>query len=224
MKNPYDGVAESFKAGPIGTAASVLVCFSAFTQLLLAVADWQNYLSYRDDPSSWEPEVNVPLMAVFVVALAAAAVTFISWLRQVRANAEMFCRAPHRNGRGWVIAGWFVPVVSLWYPKQIVDDVVAASSPRTSPHADRLPEETSGIVLVWWAAWIGSTVLDLAAPRTPDNPAAGDLLATAGFSIASAVLSVVAAVYAVRVIRLVNSLQTSRPWTAWWETEDTRLG
>ncbi|MEU4389574.1 DUF4328 domain-containing protein [Kribbella sp. NPDC023855] len=211
------------KAGPLGTAASILVCVVAFAQLLLALTDWQNYLSYQDDPRSYQAEVNVPLVAVFAVALVAAAVTFISWLRQVRANAEMFCRAPHRHGRGWVIGGWFVPVISLWYPKQIVDDVVAASSPRTSPHADRLPEETSGIVLIWWATWIGSNLLDLAAPSTPDNPAAGDLLRMASFSIGSAVLSVVAAVYAVRVVRLVNNLQMSRPWTAWWETEDTRF-
>jgi heme/copper-type cytochrome/quinol oxidase subunit 2 len=212
------------KAGPFGKAAAVLVCVTAFIQLLLALTDWQNYPSYQDDPRNWHAEVNVPIMAVFVVALVAAAFTFISWLRQVRANAEMLCKAPHRHGRGWVIGGWFVPVISLWYPKQIVDDVIAASSPRTSPHAESLPQEPSGIVLIWWATWIGSTLLDLAVPTTPDSPTAGDLLMTATFSIASAVLSVVCAVYAVRVIRLVNGLQTSRPWIAWWETEDTRLG
>jgi hypothetical protein len=32
-----------------------------------------------------------------------------------------------------VIGGWFCPVVNFWFPKQIVDDVIAASDPRTPP-------------------------------------------------------------------------------------------
>lgn len=202
-------------------ATAILVCVAALVQLLLSLTDCQAYLTYKDDPQSWDGAVNVPLLAVFGVVMIAVTITFIVWLRQVRNNAERFCQAPHRHGREWVIAGWFVPIVSLWYPKQIVDDIVAASSPRTSPQAVELPRMRTRVVQVWWVTWIAGNLIGLADPTgSPDNPAASDLLQTAGFSIVSAVLTVVSAVYAVRVIRLIENYQALKPRTAWWETSE----
>jgi hypothetical protein len=56
---------------------------------------------------------------------------------------------------GWVVGGWFCPVVNFWFPKQIVDDVIAASDPRTPPlfpDLRRIPRH--GLVLAWWLTWV----------------------------------------------------------------------
>jgi hypothetical protein len=223
MSGPYEGLAPSradgsFQAGPIGKATSILIWVAALSQVLLAILDWRDYATLRDDTKSWDPDSISAIDVILTVAALPAMVTFIIWLRQVRGNAERFCKAPHRHGRGWVIGGWFVPIISLWYPKQIVDDIVAASTPRTSPHADQLPRLRSSIVLVWWATWIASTLIGTTDPARPSgDPSAGDFLWTALISTGNAVLTVVCAVYAVRVIQLINNLQASRPWVAWWE-------
>lgn len=204
--------AGSFTAGPIGKVASILVCIVALFQLLLAISDWRAYATFKDDLQGWHPEAVRAIDVASLVAFVIAAATFIIWLRQVRGNAERFCKAPHRHSRTWVTGSWFVPVINLWFPKQIVDDIVAASTPRTSAHANDLPRLRASVVLTWWTTWIAGIVIDVAYGFTPDP------IWTAGVSTASAVALIVCAVFAVRVIQLINQLQASRPWVAWWET------
>ena len=94
-----------------------------------------------------------------MLALLAAGVVFNVWLWRARGNAELFCYGQHRRGRGWVIGGWFCPVVNFWFPKQIVDDVIAASDPRTPPllpDLRRIPRH--GLVLAWWLTWVATMV------------------------------------------------------------------
>ena len=152
----------------------------------------------------------------------AAVVVFIVWLWRVRRNSELFCQAQHRRRRGWVIGGWFCPIVNLWFPKQIVDDVIAASDPRTPP---RVPDlrgiRANGLVLAWWITWVASLAIDNQGGTDPasDVPDIDDLMTTASLSTTSAVVTAACAVLAIRVITLVNRLQMSRPWSPWWATD-----
>jgi hypothetical protein len=227
MSGSYDGPTAaqapgSFQADGLGRATSIAVWVSAIGSALLAVSDWRSYAIFKDDPQSWDAPAFSVLQVVAIIASVPAAVMFVVWLRRVRSNAERFCKAPHRHSRGWVLGGWLVPVINLWYPKQIVDDIVAASNPRTSPLADELPRLRASVVQTWWITWIASTLISFADPTVPaDNPSAGDLQWAAISSTASTVLTLVCAVYAVRVIQLINNLQASRPWVAWWETSTT---
>jgi hypothetical protein len=176
------------------------------------------------DPDRLDRADEVVFLAVagWVLALLAAGVVFIVWLWRARGNAELFCSGQHRRGRGWVIGGWFCPVVNFWFPKQIVDDVIAASDPRTPPlfpDLRRIPRH--GLVLAWWLTWVATMVRgnvgnpDLAA----DVQDVSERLLGASVSTVGAVLVAVCAVLAVRVVRLVSRLQMSRSWTPWWATD-----
>jgi hypothetical protein len=44
-----------------------------------------------------------------------------------RANVELICHARHRRVRGWAIGSSVCPVVNLWFPFMVVDDVYRAS-------------------------------------------------------------------------------------------------
>lgn len=216
MSVPYDGVAPVqatgyVNAGRIGRAASVLVWMVAACQVLVAAAQWLQYAENKADPQSVDLGAFRPLDGVSLVLMLAAATLFILWLRRVRLNAESFCSAPQRHGRGWLIAGWFVPVVWFWYPKQIVDDIVVASSPQTPRDAELLPMEQTRVVLIWWSAWVGSNLLDISSPLIEPGPmTAAGLAGSAALTTVSTAFMIVAAVYAVRVIRYVNELQESR--------------
>ena len=50
-------------------------------------------------------------------------------------------------------------MVNLWFPKQIVDDVIAASDPRTPPLFPDLRQiPRHGMVLAWWLTWVATQV------------------------------------------------------------------
>jgi SNF family Na+-dependent transporter len=93
-------------------------------------------------------------------AIALSATTFLIWLWRARKNAEAMCDATHRRTRGWVVWSWIVPVVSLWFPYQIVQDVHRASRPDTPHDLYELGTvRRSGLIAGWWAIWLGTTIL-----------------------------------------------------------------
>jgi hypothetical protein len=223
---------QSFRSvSGLGTAVSILICLVALAQAVLAASYWYTYKVVKDyvegpvkDPDRLDRADDFWVLALygFLLALLAAGVGFIVWLWRARGNAELFCSGQHRRGRGWVIGGWFCPVVFLWFPKQIVDDVIAASDPRTPPRFPdlrRIPRH--GLVLAWWLTWVTTAIRgpggtsDLAA----DVPDVSDQAVGASVATLGVVLTAVGAVLAIRVVRLVNRLQMSRPWTPWWATD-----
>ncbi|WP_413758724.1 DUF4328 domain-containing protein [Streptomyces sp. MMBL 11-3] len=93
-----------------------------------------------------------------VVALVVAGVLFLVWFQRVRVNAEVFDPFGHRMKRGWTCWSWFVPVVNLWFPRRIMEDVWDASVP-----TGRVPH---GLINSWWTLWIIALVADRVSSTT----------------------------------------------------------
>jgi hypothetical protein len=83
-------------------------------------------------------------LATYVVAC--------GWLHSARKAACVISPGvPHARSWLWVWLGWWVPVVSFWFPYQVVRDVRRASVVR----------DPAGIG-PWWAMWLALTVLSVA--------------------------------------------------------------
>jgi hypothetical protein len=92
--------------------------------------------------------LSVPiLIAVWVV-------TSI-WLSRARGNAVILRPQGQRRAEGWAWFGWVVPVVYLWFPKQVLDDTAAATVPAAG---DTRPVRTNA----HWALWVTSILLGAA--------------------------------------------------------------
>jgi hypothetical protein len=214
----------------MGLGASILIGVVTVTSWATAWSDWHSYdvvRTYRDDQDKLDQAdlISGSFGIVAALALFAAAAVFIVWLWRVRWNAEMFCRGEHRFTRGWVLGGWIVPVVNLWYPKWVVDDIVAASDPRTPPQTVNLRTVPgTRLVWAWWITWVVGLVLDNVAQRSALDgvPQVGELRTNAALSSISAVSLTAAAVLAVILIQRVNDLQTLRPWTPWWAADQAQ--
>jgi uncharacterized protein DUF4328 len=193
-------------------AASILVWITALAYVVVALTAWRDYAEYKDDLASWNPpEISAVDLGFFVLAVPAA-VVFIVWLRRARAAADAITPwFPHRHGPGWVIGGWFFPVLFFWFPLHIVEDVITASTPQVPPGEPVRPAVDTSVVYIWWATWIGSNLVDSFPVGPDEDPTANDFLWGALASTASAVLTVVCAIYAVRMIRLITDLQSARP-------------
>jgi hypothetical protein len=209
---------------PMGVAASVLIGVVTVTTWASAWSDWYSYQTvkrYGDDPDALGEAdlISGSLGIVAAIALFAAAAVFIVWLWRVRWNAEMFCRGEHRFTRGWVLGCWLVPVVNLWYPKQVVDDIVAASDPRTDPLTPVLKDiPGTRLVWAWWLTWVAGLVTGNIVQRGVIHGASqlGDLRTNVILSTVSALFTTGAAVLAVILIQRIGELQTQRPWVPWW--------
>ncbi|GAA3542652.1 DUF4328 domain-containing protein [Kribbella ginsengisoli] len=193
-------------------AASILIWITALAYVFVAAMAWRDYAVYKDDLASWDPAAVDWVDVLFLVPALSAAVVFVVWLWRARTAAEAINPwFPHRHDRGWVIASWIVPIVFLWYPLQVVSDVIAGSTRQVEPGVPEKLPAGSNVVNVWWGTWIAYTLVDLF-PVGPDEDAtASDFLWGAVHPTVTAVLNVVCAVYAVRVIRLVTDLQASTP-------------
>ncbi|MDX2968919.1 DUF4328 domain-containing protein [Kribbella solani] len=208
----------------MGLGASILIGLVTVTTWATAWSDGYSYhtlKTYGDDPGRLDEAdlISGSLGIVSALALLSAAVVFIVWLWRVRWNAEMFCRGEHRHTRGWVIGCWLVPVVNLWYPKQVVDDIVAASDARTDPHTPALQDVPgTRLVWAWWLTWVSGLVTGNIVQRGVLAGASqlGDLRTNVILSSVSALFTTGAAVLAVILIQRVDELQTQRPWVPWW--------
>jgi hypothetical protein len=96
-------------------------------------------------------------MAVYLVA----AVVFIRWFHRAYANLPAVGIEKLGHSTGWAIGAWFVPIISLFRPKQIADEIWRGSDPSLEPDQDR--DWRRGKVPVvfglWWLAFIASGFL-----------------------------------------------------------------
>lgn len=118
-----------------------------------------------------------------VLALLAlvSGIVFWVWSWGARVNAETLGGPGSQElSRGWTFWGWICPVVSLWFPCQIMLDIYRASA------GDR--SRKAGIVIAWWIVGLAAyTVPGIVAARLPQHNA--DDLARAATVIAAIGLS-----------------------------------
>jgi len=99
-----------------------------------------------------------------ILALIVGAIFFIRWFLEAYRNVDALggTRDFTEKWAGWA---WFVPILSLWRPKQIANEIWRAGDPdRPTEH----PSETTplwGVLALWWACWIASNFISQIAAR-----------------------------------------------------------
>ncbi|SCK25229.1 Serine/threonine protein kinase [Streptomyces sp. WMMB 714] len=82
-------------------------------------------------------------------------VLWTMWFWRARVNAEIFSPGRVRYPAGTAAAAWFLPVCNLFIPKQVLNDVWAASnqSPQWYGQGPR-PAPRRALVQWWWLLWL----------------------------------------------------------------------
>jgi heme/copper-type cytochrome/quinol oxidase subunit 2 len=76
-----------------------------------------------------------------IVALVVTAVLFIRWLLQARRNVLALGARGLVHSRDWAVWGWFIPIIGLFRPYQVVNEIWRASDPA----AERPPVAMGGV-------------------------------------------------------------------------------
>lgn len=101
---------------------------------------------------------------------------------------------PMRRSRAWVWLGWWIPIVSFWFPLQVVDDVrraTAKDQTRTTPG-------------VWWTAWIVALLATNSSGRlfnSEDVLSRDAMIVVAMLDAVSAIALVIACIKWISIIR-----------------------
>jgi hypothetical protein len=133
-----------------------------------------------------------------------AGVCWLLWFARLYDDAALL--GPVRHSR-WKVWGWVVPVVSLFRPKQLVNDVWTA----TSPDPAAVPAEPVGwVVQVWWPLWLGAQLVGRAAqwfaPPPGTSSTRGQLTALRGAAVTNIVAHTLLALAAVAAVLVVLRL------------------
>lgn len=206
----------------LGLAAIIMVGVVVVLDIASTWTTWNSYGVVRDyvagvadvteaDLTSAD-DLSLVVVWLYIAAFVASGIVFVTWLSRARANAESLCPAPHRRGRGWVVGSWICPVVNLWFPFMVVDDVYRASRPTNPPDLFDLRSVPGGRLLgLWWTLWLGGLLLGRIASTTW-----GNALTVDGFRTAATVESfesaatLGAAVAVIMIVRQINTWQGSR--------------
>lgn len=150
--------------------------------------------------------VSIAQVLVFI----AAAVFFLRWFYRAYSNLEPLGAKSLRSRRRWAIGIWFVPILNLWRPKQLADDIWRASDPgRPVQQGGGWREAKVPALLGWWWAFYLLTwgVANYALRMEGDVADLGqEMKATAAYVVAD-VASIVAALLAIKVVTRLTERQ-----------------
>jgi hypothetical protein len=109
---------------------------------------------------------EVVIRIVQLAAFTVSAVMFLIWLRRAYQNLKPLGVEP-RYSPSWAVAAFVVPIVNLFLPFQILQEVWRASDPETIAVSGAKPvtafiEDSSKslLVVVWWGLWL-LTIINL---------------------------------------------------------------
>jgi len=106
---------------------------------------------------------NAILLGIQVALFVATAAAFIAWLFQARVNLRAFGVRRPSYSRGWVVGGFFVPLVNLFRPYQVIREVWQASAPESHDAFNWRSQPVSKLLLAWWTLFLGWGGLQLMA-------------------------------------------------------------
>ncbi|HXH77082.1 DUF4328 domain-containing protein [Nocardioides sp.] len=196
-----------------------LLVATALMHVAMIIADWY-YLDLAqrliDTPRRVPFEdlqrfdtVTLWTLVVYLTLLLLTGITFICWLFQAH-RSDRTDPVALQHESYWAVIGWFIPIMGLFRPYQMVDDVRRG--------ADRF-----GVTPVaqpyWWAAFLLGAFMEQVsgwlwpAGDEPGLRAFGEKLQSAAWAeLSSNVVNIVAAVLAILVVRdLTATLRNAPP-------------
>jgi hypothetical protein len=149
----------------------------------------------------WAVVVHAIGSLLTLIALVGGFVTGSMWLHRARTNAERL--GPGRvwtRSSGWAWGGWVCPVVSFWFPFQVVRDT----------HRNVSPLGTSPVVGWWWALYLTFVVFNRIMSSVESDLGPEDASAYQAASVVFALVAASALVAWGLVLRTITTEQHDR--------------
>jgi hypothetical protein len=215
---------------PGGALAQAVKILFGLSALLSVVNLFGNYLQYQLVTRLVQGEL-VPegellgndarqgILGILHIGLyLATVIVFLCWFYRVHANLPALGARDLTYTSGWAVGFWFVPILNLYRPVQIAQEIWRNSDPgRVSGN--------STLIGFWWALWIIDNLINQAAfrmgldARTPEA-----LKAATAVNMVAEVMDIVGALLALAVVTAMDARQTDCAIAAGVAAEPERYG
>jgi hypothetical protein len=154
------------------------------------------------------------LLFVFLFSLIGVslltAVFFLVWIYRAHKNLRALGATDLKYSPAWAIGGFFVPLLNLVRPYQVVMEIwnSSASLRRDSFGGTWKQEESSLFIGLWWGAWLIARSFDSLGAFIVIGASQSDRLSVATrFRVVSEVVNIASAALAIMVVLKINARQ-----------------
>jgi hypothetical protein len=149
--------------------------------------------------------IGLIYLAVFIIS----GITFIRWFRRAYYNLHLKAESLSFT-EGWAAGCWFVPIISLYRPNQIMKELYQETqsllSKKNENYAKKLTTHSIGW---WWALWIISSFLGQFIFRYSLKAETIDELTTS--TVASIVASIIGIPLAIITVKVIKDYSEIEP-------------
>jgi hypothetical protein len=156
----------------------------------------------------------------YTLLIIATIIIFLIWENHAHKNLRALGVANTEYSAKWALGSWFVPFANLVVPFRAIKEIWWESDPDTAPLPGEGGHEYNAfarfqgsvpLLTAWWTFWIISNVASNASTRLSwrANDLSQHVLAE-WISIFAGILSIIAAILAINVVRGVNARQEAR--------------
>lgn len=146
----------------------------------------------------------------FLVAFITSIITYIRWFRRAYYNLHLRVKYLEHT-EGWAAGAWFVPIVNLFRPYQIMKELYVETEKFLRKNDTSYTKSTSTTMVGWWwAVWIISTLIDRINFNISQKAETLDEINTSTiWSILASVFGIPLAILAIKVIKDYSEIETA---------------
>jgi hypothetical protein len=151
------------------------------------------------------------------------AVIFLVWLHRSYANLEALGARDCTYSPGWAVGYFFIPILNLFRPYQVTQEIWKASDPRCASARPLAWKSAPGSALVglWWTFWILTNIAAQVSTRISLNDKAG--LPALRIATQASLVSAIAEVFAGALLIFVIWGITTRQEEKWRRMQEPDL-
>jgi uncharacterized protein DUF4328 len=140
-------------------------------------------------------------------------IAFLMWFHRSHRNLPALRARILKYSPRWAVGGFFIPIMNLYRPYQVMQEVWTESDPFSVKGADDLTGRPVSGALVgwWWALWIIGGILGQAAFRVSMRAESVEMyLVSSWLTVSCDLVSVLDAVLIITLVRRIDANQLKR--------------
>ncbi len=151
-------------------------------------------------------DLRVKLVTIiYGIFFAMSGITFIMWFRRAYYNLHQ-CYKPVRFSEGWAAGAWFVPILNLFRPFQIMKELFDLNNYLLAKNGIKnIKTFPAFYVSTWWAFWlINNAMIQILSKVSPEGDEVQSLSNESLFYIGQSIISILAGLLIIKIIKAYN--------------------